>query len=189
MSGGQRQRVNIARALALNPKLVVCDEAVSALDKSVQAQVLNLLEDLQAEMDLTYVFISHDLNVVEHMSDQVAVMYLGQLVETCKSDELYKNPLHPYTKTLLAAIPSVDPDAKKNEDILEGEIPSPLNPPSGCRFRTRCPHVMDVCSEVRPPILDVGDGHYVACHLFQEGTPVEDVPLPAVAAATPASAN
>jgi oligopeptide/dipeptide ABC transporter ATP-binding protein len=168
LSGGQRQRVNIARALALQPKLVICDEAVAALDKSVQAQVLNLLQNLQAAQRLTYVFISHDLNVVEYVSDRVSVMYLGHVVETADADELYRRPLHPYSQALLAASPRLDPDQRVDDAMVDGELPSPLNPPSGCRFRTRCPHAMDVCSQVRPPMRQVDSGHQVACHLYAE---------------------
>jgi oligopeptide/dipeptide ABC transporter ATP-binding protein len=164
LSGGQRQRVNIARALVLHPKLVVCDEAVSALDKSIQAQILNLLRDLQDEQKLSYLFISHDLNVVEYMSDFVAVMYLGQVVETCPSDELYRQARHPYSQALLASLPQVGAEAKA-PPLLDGELPSPLAPPSGCRFRTRCPHAMERCA-VEPPLLEeVDPGHWVACHL------------------------
>ena len=168
MSGGQRQRVNVARALSLSPKLVIADEAVSALDKSVQAQVLNLLSDLQQSLQLTYLFISHDLNVVQYMADRIIVMYLGQVVEDCESSELYARPLHPYTQALLASIPDVDPDKQVDERELEGEIPSPLNPPSGCRFRTRCPIAVAECAESRPVLKNAAEGHKVACHLVAE---------------------
>ncbi len=167
MSGGQLQRVNIARALALEPKVVICDEPVSALDKSIQAQVLNLLKDLQRDLNLTYIFISHDLNVVEYMSDRVLVMYLGQVVESCASDELYRNPLHPYTKVLLSSIPKTDPDERTSGEQVSGEIPSPLNPPSGCRFRTRCPSAMAVCAESRPLMRQPNADHNVACFLYE----------------------
>jgi peptide/nickel transport system ATP-binding protein len=168
LSGGQRQRVNIARALALHPKLVICDEAVAALDKSVQAQVLNLLKDLQQGHGLTYLFISHDLNVVEYMSDRVSVMYLGHVVETAGADQLYRRPLHPYSQALLTSIPRLDPDVRLQDDLLEGELPSPLNPPTGCRFRTRCPHAMPICAEQRPAVREPEAGHMVACHLYPE---------------------
>ncbi len=175
LSGGQRQRVNIARALALRPKLVVLDESVSALDKSIQAQILDLLRTLQDTYDLTYLFISHDLNVVEYMSDEVAVMYLGHVVETCSAHDLYRRPLHPYTKVLLASIPKIDPRQRSTErNLASGEIPSPIDPPSGCRFRTRCPFATDHCSAVRPEPVEVEPGHWVACHLYPSpGTVVE----------------
>jgi oligopeptide/dipeptide ABC transporter ATP-binding protein len=176
LSGGQRQRVNIARALALHPKLVICDEAVAALDKSVQAQVLSLLQDLQQAQGLTYLFISHDLNVVEYMSDRVSVMYLGHIVETANSEQLYERPLHPYTQALLASSPRLDTEKRlAEEDLIQGELPSALNPPSGCRFRTRCPHAMAVCSEVKPALLQIDSGHEVACHLYGDAA-AEPVP-------------
>jgi oligopeptide/dipeptide ABC transporter ATP-binding protein len=170
MSGGQRQRVNIARALALEPRLVIADEAVSALDKSVQAQVLNLLTDLQEQLKLTYIFISHDLNVVQYVSDHVLVMYLGQVVEHCTPEALYAEPLHPYTKVLLASIPDVNPD-QPPAAAFEGEIPSALSPPSGCRFRTRCATAMPICTVERPPLIQERPGHFVACHLYGPSAP------------------
>jgi oligopeptide transport system ATP-binding protein len=165
-SGGQRQRIGIARALMTKPKLIIADEPVSALDVSIQSQVLNLLEDLQKDFGLTYIFIAHDLGVVKHISDRVGVMYLGRLVEITESEKLYEKPLHPYTRALLDSIPIPDPDVKKDRELLSGDLPSPSNPPLGCAFHTRCRDCMDICKTTRPEMKEVEPGHFAACHLY-----------------------
>ncbi len=167
-SGGQRQRICIARALALNPSFIVCDEPVSALDVSIQAQIINLMKDLQDERELTYLFISHDLSVVEHISDVIGVMYLGTMVEMGTKEDIFREPLHPYTQALFSAVPVADPDVKMNRILLEGDIPSPANPPKGCKFHTRCSHCMGICKEQEPVERDMGNGHIVKCHLYNE---------------------
>lgn len=167
-SGGQRQRICIARALAVNPRLVICDEPVSALDVSIQAQIINLLKDLQTRLGLTYVFISHDLSVVKYITDKIAVMYLGNMMEIGNTDEIFKHPLHPYTEALFSAVPVPNPDAKTSRIILKGDIPSPANPPKGCKFHTRCSHCMEICKVERPRFIHYSKDHYVACHLYDE---------------------
>ncbi|MGB4438388.1 MAG: dipeptide ABC transporter ATP-binding protein [Sedimentibacter sp.] len=169
-SGGQRQRIGIARSLAVDPEFIICDEPISALDVSIQAQVVNMLEDLQEQRGLTYLFIAHDLSMVKHISDRVGVMYLGSLVEVATSKELYSNPVHPYTQALLSSIPIPDPDIADASQriVLEGDVPSPVNPPSGCKFRTRCKYAMEICSQVDPKMKDIGGEHFAACHLLDK---------------------
>lgn len=169
-SGGQRQRIGIARALVLKPDFIVCDEPVSALDVSIQSQVLNLLKDLREELNLTLLFIAHNMSVVEHLCDRVAVMYLGKIVEVAESEELFRNPQHPYTQALMSAIPIPNPKAKRERIILEGDVPSPMNPPKGCRFHTRCREAIDICSQEEPPLIELGGNHLCACHLRQPET-------------------
>jgi oligopeptide transport system ATP-binding protein len=167
-SGGQRQRIGLARALIVNPKLIICDEPVSALDVSIQSQIINLLEDLQEEFGLTYLFVAHDLSVVRHISDRIGVMYLGKLMEEAETDELFANPLHPYTQALLSSIPHPNPKIKQQKVHLKGEIPSPFNPPSGCNFHTRCPFATDICKQAVPQSVEMAPGHFVACHLHNK---------------------
>ncbi|MCK4617316.1 dipeptide ABC transporter ATP-binding protein [Candidatus Aerophobetes bacterium] len=167
-SGGQRQRIGIARALALNPRLVIADEPVSALDVSVQAQVINLLEDLQVQFNLTYLFIAHDLSVVYHISDRIAVMYVGKIMEVAEAEEVYQRPRHPYTEALISAVPVIDPDVKPERILLQGDVPNPANAPSGCTFHPRCRYAKKICSQEEPPLEDIGDEHYVACHFADD---------------------
>ena len=167
-SGGQRQRICIARALSVNPRLVICDEPVSALDVSIQAQIINLLKNLQETMGFTYLFISHDLSVVKHISDRIGVMYLGSMVEFGDKDSIFNNPLHPYTQTLFSAVPNPNPDVKMNRIVLNGDIPSPANPPKGCKFHTRCPRAMEICSHIAPVYKEYEPGHFAACHCYPQ---------------------